>query len=203
VLRDSYLLVLVDGVSFLCHISNSSSLFLFKCILFPCVLTALCCSATDRAVEPLKSELVELEQLIKDQQDKICAVRCNILKNEEKIQKMVTGINFFSRAWREKRLRRTNRTKQTHWRRRDERCLVQNSGKTFLNSFSSWSGMGSNTALWGVLSEKEMDPQHIRPHQVGDTRSDSTLISAVTDRRVHELIEKYLPALHVNFTPFL
>ncbi|XP_037645066.1 TRAF3-interacting protein 1 isoform X1 [Sebastes umbrosus] len=54
--------------------------------------------ATDRAVEPLKSELVELEQLIKDQQDKICAVRSNILKNEEKIQKMVTGINFSSRT---------------------------------------------------------------------------------------------------------
>ncbi|XP_054472009.1 TRAF3-interacting protein 1 [Anoplopoma fimbria] len=53
---------------------------------------------TDRAVEPLKSELVELEQLIKDQQDKICAVRSNILKNEEKIQKMVTGINFSSRT---------------------------------------------------------------------------------------------------------
>ncbi|XP_068566624.1 TRAF3-interacting protein 1 isoform X2 [Cebidichthys violaceus] len=53
--------------------------------------------ATDRAVEPLKSELVELEQLIKDQQDKICAVRSNILRNEEKIQKMVTGINFSSR----------------------------------------------------------------------------------------------------------
>ncbi|XP_040056762.2 TRAF3-interacting protein 1 isoform X1 [Gasterosteus aculeatus] len=52
---------------------------------------------TDRAVEPLKSELAELEQLIKDQQDKICAVRSNILKNEEKIQKMVTGINFSSR----------------------------------------------------------------------------------------------------------
>ncbi|XP_075961254.1 TRAF3-interacting protein 1 isoform X2 [Anarhichas minor] len=52
---------------------------------------------TDRAVEPLKSELVELEQLIKDQQDKICAVRSNILRNEEKIQKMVTGINFSSR----------------------------------------------------------------------------------------------------------
>ncbi|XP_059199647.1 TRAF3-interacting protein 1 isoform X2 [Centropristis striata] len=54
--------------------------------------------ATDRAVEPLKSELAELEQLIKDQQDKICAVRSNILKNEEKIQKMVTGINFSSRT---------------------------------------------------------------------------------------------------------
>ncbi|XP_070771009.1 TRAF3-interacting protein 1 [Enoplosus armatus] len=54
--------------------------------------------ATDRAVEPLKVELAELEQLIKDQQDKICAVRSNILKNEEKIQKMVTGINFSSRT---------------------------------------------------------------------------------------------------------
>ncbi|KAK9537967.1 hypothetical protein VZT92_005535 [Zoarces viviparus] len=52
---------------------------------------------TDMAVEPLKLELVELEQLIKDQQDKICAVRSNILRNEEKIQKMVTGINFSSR----------------------------------------------------------------------------------------------------------
>ncbi|XP_072253962.1 TRAF3-interacting protein 1 isoform X2 [Leuresthes tenuis] len=55
-------------------------------------------SATDRAVEPLKAELTELEQLIKDQQDKICAVRSNILKNEEKIQKMVTGISFSSRT---------------------------------------------------------------------------------------------------------
>uniref|UniRef100_A0A3P8SFS4 TRAF3-interacting protein 1 n=1 Tax=Amphiprion percula TaxID=161767 RepID=A0A3P8SFS4_AMPPE len=54
--------------------------------------------ATDHAVEPLKAELAELEQLIKDQQDKICAVRSNILKNEEKIQKMVTGINFSSRT---------------------------------------------------------------------------------------------------------
>ncbi|KAI9535170.1 TRAF3-interacting protein 1 [Dissostichus eleginoides] len=54
--------------------------------------------ATDRAVEPLKSELVELGQLIREQQDKICAVRSNILKNEDKIQKMVTGINFSSRA---------------------------------------------------------------------------------------------------------
>ncbi|XP_063744379.1 TRAF3-interacting protein 1 isoform X2 [Eleginops maclovinus] len=54
--------------------------------------------ATDRAVEPLRSELTELDQLIREQQDKICAVRSNILKNEEKIQKMVTGINFSSRS---------------------------------------------------------------------------------------------------------
>ncbi|KAJ8349644.1 hypothetical protein SKAU_G00247740 [Synaphobranchus kaupii] len=60
---------------------------------------------TDDAVEPLKAELVELEQLIKDQQDnikdqqdKICAVKSNILKNEEKIQKMLSSINFSSRT---------------------------------------------------------------------------------------------------------
>ncbi|XP_068959220.1 TRAF3-interacting protein 1 isoform X2 [Petaurus breviceps papuanus] len=54
-------------------------------------------SITDCAVEPLKAELVELEQLIKDQQDKICAVKANILKNEDKIQKMVYSINMSSR----------------------------------------------------------------------------------------------------------
>lgn len=53
----------------------------------------VCCRATDRAVEPLKMELAELEQLIKDQQDKICAMRSNILKREEKMQKMVAGVN--------------------------------------------------------------------------------------------------------------
>ncbi|XP_062954756.1 TRAF3-interacting protein 1 isoform X2 [Cynocephalus volans] len=54
-------------------------------------------SITDCAVEPLKAELAELEQLIRDQQDKICAVKAKILKNEEKIQKMVCGINLTSR----------------------------------------------------------------------------------------------------------
>ncbi|NXY87271.1 MIPT3 protein, partial [Alcedo cyanopectus] len=54
-------------------------------------------SITDNAVEPLKADLAELEQLIKDQQDKICAVKANILKNEEKIQRMVLSINLSSR----------------------------------------------------------------------------------------------------------
>ncbi|XP_075807727.1 TRAF3-interacting protein 1 isoform X2 [Microtus pennsylvanicus] len=54
-------------------------------------------SITDSAVEPLKAELSELEQQIKDQQDKICAIKANILKNEEKIQKMVHSINLTSR----------------------------------------------------------------------------------------------------------
>ncbi|KAI4878699.1 hypothetical protein NFI96_013474 [Prochilodus magdalenae] len=53
---------------------------------------------TDSAVEPLKAELTELEQLIKDQQDKICAIKSNILKNEEKINKMVSSINFSSQT---------------------------------------------------------------------------------------------------------
>ncbi|XP_009956019.1 PREDICTED: TRAF3-interacting protein 1 [Leptosomus discolor] len=54
-------------------------------------------SITDSAVEPLKADLAELEQLIKDQQDKICAVKANILKNEGKIRRMVLSINLSSR----------------------------------------------------------------------------------------------------------
>ncbi|XP_074685948.1 TRAF3-interacting protein 1 isoform X3 [Strix aluco] len=54
-------------------------------------------SITDSAVEPLKADLAEMEQLIKDQQDKICAVKANILKNEEKIRRMVLSINLSSR----------------------------------------------------------------------------------------------------------
>ncbi|XP_074857431.1 TRAF3-interacting protein 1 isoform X2 [Carettochelys insculpta] len=54
-------------------------------------------SITDSAVEPLKAELAELEQLIRDQQDKICAVKANILKKEEKIQKMVLNVSLAMR----------------------------------------------------------------------------------------------------------
>uniref|UniRef100_A0A8D0XA26 TRAF3-interacting protein 1 n=1 Tax=Sus scrofa TaxID=9823 RepID=A0A8D0XA26_PIG len=54
-------------------------------------------SITDCAVEPLKAELAELEQLVRDQQDKIRAVKASILRNEEKIRKMVHSINLSSR----------------------------------------------------------------------------------------------------------
>ncbi|XP_066883394.1 TRAF3-interacting protein 1 isoform X10 [Kogia breviceps] len=54
-------------------------------------------SITDCALEPLKAELAELEQLVRDQQDRICAVKASILKNEEKIQKMVHSIHLSSR----------------------------------------------------------------------------------------------------------
>ncbi|XP_044288049.1 TRAF3-interacting protein 1 isoform X2 [Varanus komodoensis] len=50
-------------------------------------------SITDSVVEPLKAELAELDQLIKDEQDKISAKRSNILKDDEKIQKMVHNIS--------------------------------------------------------------------------------------------------------------
>lgn len=53
-------------------------------------------SVTDTAVEPLKTKLVELEQLIKEQQDKICTVKGNILRNEEKIKKMVQSVSVTS-----------------------------------------------------------------------------------------------------------
>lgn len=55
-------------------------------------------SATEQAMKPLKSELEELEQLIRDQQARICVIRSTVLKNEEKIQKMVTGINFSNKT---------------------------------------------------------------------------------------------------------
>ncbi|XP_047670996.1 TRAF3-interacting protein 1 isoform X5 [Tachysurus fulvidraco] len=48
---------------------------------------------TDSTVKPLKAELAALEQLIMEQQDKICAIKSNILQNEEKIRKMVSSIN--------------------------------------------------------------------------------------------------------------
>lgn len=49
-------------------------------------------------MKPLKTELAELEQLIMEQQDKICAIKSNILQNEEKIRKMVSSINV-SQTW--------------------------------------------------------------------------------------------------------
>ena len=67
-----------------------------------CVRVCVCMCAsnrtTDRSVEPLQKELVELDQLIRDQQDKICAVKSNILRNEEKINKMVTSVGLSSRT---------------------------------------------------------------------------------------------------------
>lgn len=42
-------------------------------------------------IEPLKSQLQELDQAIEDQLDKISSVKANILRNEEKIQKLLSN----------------------------------------------------------------------------------------------------------------
>ncbi|XP_037380180.1 TRAF3-interacting protein 1 isoform X3 [Talpa occidentalis] len=54
-------------------------------------------SITDGAVEPLRAELAELEQLIREQQDKICAVKASVLRNEDKIRRMVCGVGLSAR----------------------------------------------------------------------------------------------------------
>ncbi|KAL4635632.1 TRAF3-interacting protein 1-like isoform X3 [Arapaima gigas] len=51
---------------------------------------------TESMVEPLMTELAQLEQLIRDQQEKIYTTKCNIVRNEVKIQKMVLGTNSSS-----------------------------------------------------------------------------------------------------------
>ena len=50
-------------------------------------------SVTDRAIEPLRQQLVELERAIGDQLGQIAATKSNIIKNDQKIQKMLKGIS--------------------------------------------------------------------------------------------------------------
>lgn len=44
---------------------------------------------TDKAVEPLKAQLAEVDQAIKDQLDLIAATKANISKNDQKIDKLL------------------------------------------------------------------------------------------------------------------
>ncbi|XP_055086575.1 TRAF3-interacting protein 1 [Periophthalmus magnuspinnatus] len=48
---------------------------------------------TEGALLPLRTELMELESLIQEQKAQTCALRCSVLKNEEKIHKMLTGLH--------------------------------------------------------------------------------------------------------------
>ncbi|XP_050407050.2 TRAF3-interacting protein 1 isoform X2 [Patella vulgata] len=47
---------------------------------------------TDRAIEPLKAQLSDIDQAIKDQLDASAAVKANIIKNDQKIEKMLKSI---------------------------------------------------------------------------------------------------------------
>ncbi|EDV27824.1 expressed hypothetical protein [Trichoplax adhaerens] len=54
-------------------------------------------NASETAIEPLKSQLKEIELGIADKIELISTVKANILRNEEKMQKMINGI-FSSRS---------------------------------------------------------------------------------------------------------
>lgn len=47
---------------------------------------------TDKAVEPLKAQLAEVDQAIKDQLDLIAATKANISKNDQKIEKLLQSV---------------------------------------------------------------------------------------------------------------
>ncbi|XP_035670773.1 TRAF3-interacting protein 1-like isoform X3 [Branchiostoma floridae] len=55
-------------------------------------------SITNSEVEPLKAQLSELDQAMTDQLDQIAAVKANIMRNDDKINKMMASMNFASRT---------------------------------------------------------------------------------------------------------
>ena len=56
------------------------------------LLFCFICSITDSSVEPLRAHLGELDNAIKDQLDLIAAVKSNVLKNDDKVNKMLGSI---------------------------------------------------------------------------------------------------------------
>ena len=56
------------------------------------LISHLCSSITDSSIEPLKAQLTGLDQAITDQLDLIAAVKSNILRNDERIEKMLSSI---------------------------------------------------------------------------------------------------------------
>ncbi|XP_045114186.1 TRAF3-interacting protein 1-like isoform X2 [Portunus trituberculatus] len=51
-------------------------------------------SSTEQALEPLGYQLMELETAVQEQRDKLSAVKSNILRNNEKISRLMSGINL-------------------------------------------------------------------------------------------------------------
>lgn len=49
-------------------------------------------SVTDRAVEPLRAQLADLERAISDQLDLIAATKSNILRNDQRIDKILRSL---------------------------------------------------------------------------------------------------------------
>jgi hypothetical protein len=63
-------------------------------VIFTSMNAVLCFSysVTDRAIEPLKAQLADLDRAIADQLDLIAASKSNILRNDNRIQKMLHSI---------------------------------------------------------------------------------------------------------------
>ncbi|KAK7068294.1 intraciliary transport [Halocaridina rubra] len=51
-------------------------------------------SMTEQALEPLRAQLGELESAVQEQRDRLSAVKSNILRNNEKISRLIAGINL-------------------------------------------------------------------------------------------------------------
>lgn len=58
------------------------------------IIQCFVCSSTEQALEPLGYQLVELETAVQEQRDKLSAVKSNILRNNEKISRLMGGINL-------------------------------------------------------------------------------------------------------------
>lgn len=54
-------------------------------------------SITESEIAPLKSQLEELDTEITEMVDRISTVKCNILRNDEKIQKMLSSVSITTR----------------------------------------------------------------------------------------------------------
>ncbi|KAK2570210.1 TRAF3-interacting protein 1 [Acropora cervicornis] len=54
-------------------------------------------SVTESEIAPLKLQLAELDTEITEMVDRISAVKCNIIRNDEKIQKMLSSVSIASR----------------------------------------------------------------------------------------------------------
>ncbi|KAK4327156.1 hypothetical protein Pmani_002385 [Petrolisthes manimaculis] len=51
-------------------------------------------SATEQSLEPLRSQLLDLETAVQEQRDRLSAVKSSILKNDDKIGRLIAGINL-------------------------------------------------------------------------------------------------------------
>ena len=82
---------IVDEVYQLINIYNQFKFFI-ACIDF--ILIISLDRITNSELEPLQAQLSELDQSIADQLDAIAAVKANIIRNDEKTNKMLSSVAF-------------------------------------------------------------------------------------------------------------